>query len=41
MRDQIKDLISKSIQVKQMILNDEVLVATIEGAADDVLKAFR
>lgn len=41
MRDQIKDLISKSIQVKQMILNDEVLVATIESAADDVLKAFR
>jgi D-sedoheptulose 7-phosphate isomerase len=41
MSDKIKELISASVSVKNKILNDVVLIATIERAVEVVVNAFK
>ena len=41
MSDQIKNIISKSIETKQQILNDDEFIKKIENAVDVIVHAFQ
>lgn len=41
MSEKIKDIISASIQTKQQILNDEVMIATLQQCVDVITAAFK